>query len=205
MRQTFWQRSSRQSSPCSYRVREHDASPRIRVEDLGLERSDPSGIHRVDAGRGQKDDRENGEPNDHSFHGSWPASYLSVCKIESAMREGTPVTSLNGTAYSFFDISITSSATNYAKTPNQISLRTEAIPCSNRKTTPASCRSMHFFLAGRIAVRTRINPRGPADKFISGKGPNVDQESSEMNSSQGTQPSSYVAVRCPVSRAAPRS
>jgi len=198
-----WQRSARQSSPASYRVTDFDASARIRFEGYRLDRSGRSGINRLDAGHGKDDDRENGEPDDRSFHGSWPASYPNVCKIKREMRVGTPVTSLSRTAHSFLAIRFTSSATNYAKTPSQISLRSVAIPCSSRKT-PASCQSMRFLLATRIAVRTRIYPRDPADKFISGKGLGVDQESGEMNASQGTQPSSYVAVRCNVSRAAPR-
>jgi hypothetical protein len=78
VRKVCSQRSARQSSPAFYRAGEYDASAQIRFEDFGLERSGRSGINRLDAGRGQEDDRENGGPDDRVFQGSWSASYLNA-------------------------------------------------------------------------------------------------------------------------------
>ena len=144
MRNACWQRSARQSSPASYRVTDYDASAGIRFGDCGLDRSGRSRINRLDAGHGQEDNRENGEPDDRSFHASWPASCPNVCKIKTEMRECTLVTSLSGTAHSLFEISITSSATNHEKTPNQIPLRRVAIPGNKRKTKLAPGRSFRL-------------------------------------------------------------
>jgi|HubBroStandDraft_1064217.scaffolds.fasta_scaffold02661_5 hypothetical protein len=66
--------------------------------------------------------------------GQMIAFFKDLGRHHTSTRECTPVIHLRGTAHSFFEISITSGATNHAKTLNRIPLRRVAIPCSRRKT-----------------------------------------------------------------------